>query len=84
MKTIAIIGLGYVGIPLLVRLGKYFKIIGFDVSENKLENIRNRENVEDFPELVDLKDNNCILTSDEKILKNHGTYSHKSTCYSYG
>ena len=69
-KTIAVIGLGYVGIPLLVKLGKHFKMIGFDVSEDKLENIRNRENVEDFPELSDFKDIDCILTSDEKLLKN--------------
>ena len=68
-EKIAIIGLGYVGIPLLVKLGKYFKIIGFDISESKLSNIINRENVEDFPELDELDDIDCMLTSDEKKLE---------------
>jgi UDP-N-acetyl-D-glucosamine/UDP-N-acetyl-D-galactosamine dehydrogenase len=67
-KKIAIIGLGYVGIPLLVRLGKNFKTIGFDLDEKKLENIRNRENEEDFPELDELDEAQCELTSDEKRL----------------
>jgi len=69
-EKIAVVGLGYVGIPLLINLGKYFKVIGFDVDEGKLENIKNKENLEDFPELKDIEDIDCILASDEKILKN--------------
>lgn len=68
-KIIAILGLGYVGIPLFTRLGKYFKVIGFDSSEDKLESIKNKNNLEDFPELNDLKNIDFILSSDEKILK---------------
>ncbi len=34
--TIAIIGLGYVGLPLAVEFGKKFKTIGYDVSEAKI------------------------------------------------
>jgi UDP-N-acetyl-D-glucosamine/UDP-N-acetyl-D-galactosamine dehydrogenase len=68
-KIIAVIGLGYVGIPLFTRLGKYFKVIGFDSSEEKLESIKNKNNLEDFPELNDVENKNCILSSDEKVLK---------------
>jgi len=68
-KKIAIIGLGYVGIPLLVKLGKYFRIIGFDVNKSKLENIRNGENIEDFPELGELNDIDYLLTSNEEKLQ---------------
>ncbi len=32
-KTIAIIGLGYVGLPLAVEFGKSRKVIGFDINE---------------------------------------------------
>jgi UDP-N-acetyl-D-glucosamine/UDP-N-acetyl-D-galactosamine dehydrogenase len=68
-KSVAIVGLGYVGIPLLLRLGKYFKIIGFDVSENKIENVKSKKNLEDFPGLEEIEGIDSILSSDEEILK---------------
>ena len=36
MTTIAVIGLGYVGLPLAVEFGKKFKTIGFDLSAEKV------------------------------------------------
>jgi UDP-N-acetyl-D-glucosamine/UDP-N-acetyl-D-galactosamine dehydrogenase len=36
MTTIAIIGLGYVGLPLAVEFGKKFRTIGFDLSAEKV------------------------------------------------
>lgn len=36
MTTIAIVGLGYVGLPLAVEFGKKFKTIGLDLSEAKV------------------------------------------------
>jgi UDP-N-acetyl-D-galactosamine dehydrogenase len=41
METIAIIGLGYVGLPLAVALGAHHPTIGFDRNERKIENYRN-------------------------------------------
>ena len=35
-KKIAIIGLGYVGLPLAVEFGKKKAVIGFDIDENKI------------------------------------------------
>lgn len=35
-EKIAIIGLGYVGFPLLIELAKKFSVIGFDVNEEKI------------------------------------------------
>jgi UDP-N-acetyl-D-galactosamine dehydrogenase len=35
-QTIAVIGLGYVGLPLVVEFGKILITIGFDISENKI------------------------------------------------
>jgi len=35
-KTIAIIGLGYVGLPLAVAFGKKFETIGFDLNQDKI------------------------------------------------
>src|SRR5574338_145367 len=36
MTTVAVIGLGYVGLPLAVEFGKKFKTLGFDLSVEKV------------------------------------------------
>ncbi|MDD3818302.1 MAG: nucleotide sugar dehydrogenase [Actinomycetota bacterium] len=69
-KSIAVVGLGYVGIPILTHLGRHFKTIGFDISKDKLEDIKNKNNLEDFPELEEIGNIDCTLSSDEKVLKN--------------
>jgi len=38
--TIAVVGLGYVGLPLAVEFGKHFRTIGFDLSAKKVEAYR--------------------------------------------
>ena len=40
MKTIAVVGLGYVGLPLAVEFGKKYRTIGFDLSASKIEAYR--------------------------------------------
>jgi len=37
--TIAIIGLGYVGLPLAVEFGKHFPTIGFDINQSRVEEL---------------------------------------------
>ncbi|PPE68413.1 nucleotide sugar dehydrogenase [Caldimonas thermodepolymerans] len=37
MKTVAVVGLGYVGLPLAVEFGKKFRTIGLDLSAEKIE-----------------------------------------------
>jgi UDP-N-acetyl-D-galactosamine dehydrogenase len=40
MSVVAIVGLGYVGLPLAVEFGKNCRTIGFDLSQTKVENYR--------------------------------------------
>ena len=40
MSAVAIVGLGYVGLPLAVEFGKQHKTIGFDLCERKVESYR--------------------------------------------
>ena len=40
MATVAVIGLGYVGLPLAVEFGRVFETIGFDLAEEKIANFR--------------------------------------------
>lgn len=39
-KTIAIIGLGYVGLPLAVEFGKYRNTVGYDINPNRIKKLQ--------------------------------------------
>ena len=39
-KKIAIIGLGYVGLPLAVEFGKKYKTIGFDINKQRVNSLK--------------------------------------------
>ncbi len=40
-NKIAVIGLGYVGLPLSVEFSKYFKVVGFDINKNRISELQN-------------------------------------------
>ncbi|MFH6987176.1 nucleotide sugar dehydrogenase [Flavobacterium collinsii] len=51
---IAIIGLGYVGLPLAIEFGKKFKVLGFDIDSSRIEELKSgkdRTNEADNKEL---------------------------------
>ena len=41
-RVVAVVGLGYVGLPLAIELGKRYRTIGFDLSVAKIESYRRR------------------------------------------
>ena len=41
-NKIAVIGLGYVGLPLAIEFGKKFDTIGFDINENRIKELNNK------------------------------------------
>jgi UDP-N-acetyl-D-glucosamine/UDP-N-acetyl-D-galactosamine dehydrogenase len=41
-KLISLIGLGYVGLPIALEFAKKFKVIGFDISEKRIQLMKNR------------------------------------------
>jgi len=41
MKTISIVGLGYVGLPLAVAFAKKYKVIGFDINNERIKELKN-------------------------------------------
>ena len=40
-NRIALIGLGYVGLPLAVEFGKKRKVVGFDINKDRIEELKN-------------------------------------------
>ena len=61
---IAIIGLGYVGLPLAIEFGKKFKVLGFDIDKPRIEELKlgkdrtNEADVEGLNLAVNLAKNN--------------------------
>jgi len=39
-EKIAVVGLGYVGLPLAVHLSHYFSVVGFDVKDSRIKELR--------------------------------------------
>jgi len=75
VNKICIIGLGYVGLPLLIEFSKYHKVIGFDTDIQRVMELRNffdRNNEFKKSELKKIK--NIEFTSDTKILDNCNIY----------
>ena len=42
-KTIAIIGLGYVGLPLALEFSKKYRVVGFDINPNRVDMLNRHE-----------------------------------------
>jgi UDP-N-acetyl-D-glucosamine/UDP-N-acetyl-D-galactosamine dehydrogenase len=40
MEKIGIVGLGYVGLPLAVEFGKVIDVVGFDINENRIQELK--------------------------------------------
>jgi UDP-N-acetyl-D-galactosamine dehydrogenase len=36
---VAVIGLGYVGLPLAIEFGKKYKVLGFDINQSRIEEL---------------------------------------------
>ena len=53
-NKIAIIGLGYVGLPLAVEFAKINRVIGFDINSSRIEELSNGEDstLEVIPEKI--------------------------------
>ena len=39
-QTVAVVGLGYVGLPLAIEFGKRYSTVGYDLSEDKVRHNR--------------------------------------------
>lgn len=70
--NIVVVGLGYVGLPLALNLAKHFKVIGFDINEERISELaqgkdRNNEISEETFAGVS---NNISFSTDQKQINN--------------
>lgn len=71
---LAVIGLGYVGLPLALALSKNFKVTGFDISKSRIKTLKNGEDINNESSKSDVTNSSCFFTDNEKDLKNHDIY----------
>ena len=54
-SKIAIIGLGYVGLPLAIEFGKKYKVLGFDINQTRIEELKSGKDRTNEADLEGLK-----------------------------
>ena len=63
-KTVCIVGLGYVGLPLAGAFSKHLKVIGFDIDEEKVGKLNDgnqEENIEFTADPAQIKQADFVL-----------------------
>ena len=61
--NLAVVGLGYVGLPLAVEFGKRIPVVGFDINEQRIQS------------LLEAKDHTLEVTSDQLLESKYLSYS---------
>jgi len=73
-EKIAIIGLGYVGLPLAVALAPHFKVTGFDISERRVNELKSGHDRTNEVESDRLKAAPLALTARPQDIRDHDIY----------
>lgn len=73
-RKIAVIGMGYVGMPLAIAFAKKFEVVGFDIDECKINKYKN--NIDPTGEIGEeiLKSTTLRFTSNEEDIKESDFY----------
>jgi len=79
-KQIAIIGLGYVGLPLAIEFAKKYDVVGFDTNENRVAELNN---LQDRTNEADLKDLRNVLAKSTPGLTLSANIADLATCNIY-
>ncbi|WP_018124521.1 nucleotide sugar dehydrogenase [Desulfovibrio oxyclinae] len=67
--AIAVVGLGYVGLPLAVALAEHFKVLGVDVSEKRVQELREGRDSTGEVDFSEVGDVDLEFTADVSRLK---------------
>ncbi|MFD2829919.1 nucleotide sugar dehydrogenase [Corticicoccus populi] len=68
-RTIAVVGLGYVGLPVAVAFGKKNRTIAFDINDERIEELKRGYDRTNEVESVDLGVTDVFYTTDKSELK---------------
>ena len=68
MLKICVIGLGYVGLPICLKLAKSFKTVGFDINSKRINSLKNQIDLNNEFKRKDLKKKNLIFSKEIRDL----------------
>jgi UDP-N-acetyl-D-glucosamine/UDP-N-acetyl-D-galactosamine dehydrogenase len=68
-KKIAVIGLGYVGLPLALEFAKHFSVIGFDINQIRIDLMKQGIDPSSELEAKDFENRDILFTTDAEELK---------------
>lgn len=68
-KKIAVVGLGYVGLPIALEFARYLSVIGFDINEKRLEMMQNKKDPSCEIKMEDFEGKDIVFTSDINVLR---------------
>src|SRR6478609_3841860 len=68
-EKLAVIGLGYVGLPLALEFAKKISVIGFDINTRRVEMMRNAVDPSKEVAAEEFKDRDIVFTDDLDILR---------------
>ena len=68
-RKISVIGLGYVGLPVAVSFGKKVPVIGFDINEARIKELRENRDLTNEIEQEELRESEINFTSNTNDLK---------------
>lgn len=68
-ENIAVVGLGYVGLPLAIHMASTFKVIGFDVNKSKVLQLMQHKDPCEELDASEFTGKDISFTSDDEILK---------------
>lgn len=68
-RKIGVVGLGYVGLPVAVAFGKLGRVIGFDINESRIEELKSGHDRTREVKSEDLKHTDIMFTNDKEDLK---------------
>jgi len=67
-KTLAVIGLGYVGLPIALEFARHFRVIGFDVNRARVEMMQRKEDPSRELGPVSFEGTDILFTDDSEDL----------------
>ena len=70
IEKIAIVGLGYVGLPLAIGFSKIYQVVGFDINKKRVEDLSNgSDSTNEIINKQELLNKNIVYSSDPRSMK---------------
>ncbi|MFH1319978.1 MAG: nucleotide sugar dehydrogenase [Bacteroidota bacterium] len=68
-SKLAVIGLGYVGLPIALAFARKLSVIGFDTNEERIEMIKNGKDPSEELPASEFKNRDIVFTSSKEVLR---------------